>query len=203
MIALILIVVFVVYVVIAFVTTRAVFRTTRSHVRAGLTSIAFVLIPTWDVVLGVPYWKIECASEGGQKVYKTVPIGKDSYTSSVRGTQIPEIKDMEVGKEYPVRIDGVEYKVKLIPDRKKLSDRFEIVVGKREGSRTLGVEREISYVKDNQTGELLGEATSFLYWGGWVANSTGYHVSAVRCPSEPLDRESTHASLVGKVFGSR
>ena len=39
-----------------------------------------------------------------------------------------------------------------------------------------------SYVKDRNTGQVLGSATSFRYWGGWVRNNSFGHNSASVCP---------------------
>ncbi len=59
----------------------------------------------------------------------------------------------------------------------------------------LNIQKNFSYVKDRETGEVIGTSTSYHYWGGWVAKNSLFHNSASSCPSW----ESSHAGM-RKVF---
>jgi hypothetical protein len=60
------------------------------------------------------------------------------------------------------------------------------------------VDKVYSYVKDRKTGELLGSATSFRYWGGWVRRHPFEHNSATVCPSF----EDSHAAIFNMIITS-
>lgn len=164
----------------------------------------FVLIPTWDVVAGRSYFYIRCVTEGGQKIYKTGEIEREYYGPTVKNAKLPDGIQWEVGKVYTIHVEGdhptVKRTVRYVPDPEKLKDRYEIAIAKDDSLKVLGVQKRYSYVKVNQTGTLLGEATSFLYWGGWVANSSGLHITATECPTEPINPNYVHSPFLEKLF---
>jgi hypothetical protein len=200
---LILLALFALYIVITVLVTRAVTRrmgTGKSKWISGVLTVGvFVLIPTWDEILGTAYFLFLCSKEGGQKIYRTVEITKNYYTPNVADAALPNGEEMEVGRVYLVRIKGTEYKVRLVPDRKKLSDRYDIAVAQWAPSKKLGVQKISSHVKDKKTNEFLGTATSFAYWGGSLANRIG-HVTAKECPTEPADLDYVHSPFLEKIF---
>lgn len=200
MIALMILTALIVYIAIAwFVVKRQLSK------RAKWIAVAvFVLIPTLDVVLGRLYFYSLCMMEGGQNLYKIVEISKEYYGPNVSKAKPPEGQEWEVGKEYILHVDGdhpsVKRTVRVVVDPERLKDRYKISIAKDDSLKVLGVQKRYSYVKDKQTGELLGEATSFLYWGGWLANFSGLHITAVECPTEPIDPNYVHAPFLEKLF---
>lgn len=164
----------------------------------------FILIPTWDVILGRLYFYSLCITEGGQNIYKVVEISKEYYSPNALKAKLPEGQEWEIGREYVMHIEGdhpaVKRTFRFVPDLEKLKDRYEIHIAKDDSLKVLGTQRRYSYVKDKQTSELLGEATSFLYWGGWFANFSGLHVTAAECPTDPINLNYVHSPFLEKVF---
>lgn len=200
MIALMILTALIVYVGIALL----VIKRLPSKKAKWIAIAVFVLIPTWDEIAGRLYFYVLCASEGGQKIYKTIEIGKEYYGPTAKNAKLPDGIQWEVGKVYTIHVEGdhptVKRSVRFVPDPDKLKDRYEIAVAKNDSLRILGVQRRHSYVKVKRTGELLGEATSFLYWGGWIANSSGLHITATECPTKPTNPDYVHSPFLEKLF---
>lgn len=166
----------------------------------------FILIPTWDEILGRIYFYSLCTMEGGQNIYKPMEIGKEYYSPTVPKARLPEGQEWEAGKEYILHVEGdhptVKRTVRFVPDPEKLKDRYEILIAKFADRKVMSVQKIFSLIKDKQTGEILGTATSFAYWGGWVVNHSGLHVTAVECPETKMNpyEPSDHSTLLEKVF---
>lgn len=58
------------------------------------------------------------------------------------------------------------------------------------------VDKVSSYVKDRKTGEFVGSATSFRYWGGWVRNHSYAENSASVCPSFNDSHAAIHNLII-------
>lgn len=175
--------------------------------KAKIIAVAiYILIPTWDEIAGRIYFYSLCTMEGGQNISKTVEIGKEYYGPTVPKARLSEGQEWEVGKEYTMHVEGdhptVKRTVRFVPDPEKLKDRYEISIAKFADQKVVSVQKIFSFVKDKQTGEILGTATSFAYWGGWVVNHSGLHVTAVECPETKMNpyEPSDHSTLLGKVF---
>jgi hypothetical protein len=71
MIAISLFIVLVIYVWIAFTTSRFIARKTQSQTAGIITAIAFLLLPSWDSIWGAVQFRYLCAAEGGFTIVKT------------------------------------------------------------------------------------------------------------------------------------
>ena len=202
MIALMVFTVLLIYLAVAWL----VIKRLPSKKAKWIAVAVFILIPTWDVILGRLYFYSLCMTEGGQNIYKTVEINKEYYSPNVSKAKLPEGQEWEIGKEYVMHIEGdhpmVKRTVKVVVDPEKLKDRYEIVVAKFANEKILNVQKISSFVKDKQTGEILGTATSFAYWGGWVAKHSVSHVVAIECPETKMVpyEPSTHSTLLERIF---
>jgi len=87
-----------------------VYTETQSIIKKRIAIAIFVLIPTWDVILGFPiYWYL-CATQAGIKIYKTVDnvegfyVGENHSESSVllpyEGYRFIDYKEPKNGKYY-------------------------------------------------------------------------------------------------------
>lgn len=166
----------------------------------------YALIPTWDVIVGRLYFHTLCSTEGGQKIYKSVEIGKEYYGPDVKNAKLTDGTHWEIGKVYAIHVEGdhpsVKRTVRFVPDPEKLKSLYEISIAKFSDEKVLNVQKITSVVKNKQTGEILGTATSFNYWGGWVYRNSGLHVGAVECPETKIEpyAPSIHATLLENVF---
>jgi hypothetical protein len=70
-------------------------------------------------------------------------------------------------------------------NRPKLQERYQL--GDERRVKPWNVTEVYFFVKDKQTGELLGSATSFTYYGGWLRDSLEEHRSLANCPQEESD----------------
>ena len=67
-------------------------------------------------------------------------------------------------------------------------------------SRVLHIVRRSSSIRDKQTDDVLGSATTFLYGGGWLVENIGPHVVRWECPNSPSDKNYIHSILLTKIF---
>jgi hypothetical protein len=67
-------------------------------------------------------------------------------------------------------------------------------------SRIIHIVKSSSSIFDKQTGEVLGSATTFRYYGGWLVNNSAPYVSPWQCPNSPIDEDYVHSSLSKKIF---
>jgi len=185
---------------------RVVARRIQNRTAKYLVIALFVLIPTWDVIVSRFYFYTLCSTEGGQKIYKAVEIGKEYYGPDVKNAKLTDGAQWEVGKAYTIHVEGdhpsVKRTVRFVPDTEKLKSLYEISIAKFSDEKVLNVQKISSVVKDKQTGKILGTATSFNYWGGWIYRNSGLHVGAVECPETKVEPyvPSIHATLLENVF---
>lgn len=129
------------------------FPESSTKVVEGLVLALFVLLPTWDIIPGRLYFEHLCNDEGGIKVFKTVEVDQSYF-----------------------RPDGR-------PDDKKLAERYV-----QSSNRTADfspwahITKVEGAIRDKETGELLGVATDFSYYGGWVG-ATIAPMSPATCPA--------------------
>jgi hypothetical protein len=120
---------------------------TKRWIRAAVTALVVVLIPTWDEILGRAYFRHLCATNGGIQVYQRVSLGPE-----YRDTKLPDIpslyKQAFISKSYPYSLRSIED----VP-----------------GPARIYYVRES--ILDGQTGTTLGAATNYFYRGGWFGNA--------------------------------
>jgi hypothetical protein len=167
MIALILVAAFVLYLVAAIFVTRWLVKRASSGkakwVTGLVSALVFFLIPTWDHILGAIYFRYLCNMEGGITVYKTVELRPEHWNSD--GTPRFITRSSYLDKQL---LEGRYMRKKNFEDHSY--DPFRITLDE-------------DIIAESQSGERLGKKTSFIYFGGWVANNTGAHVVGSRCHS--------------------
>ncbi len=142
-----------VYVYLAKMVAQFVGRRTESKLAKYVAIMAFVLIPTWDIVPGHLYFNYLCEKEAGTTVLKTVEVEKEYFLPDGR------------------------------PDEKKLGDRFkQLSKTDRDLSTIFHITKHGSTIEDKQTGETLGHATSLTYFGGWLSSYLFSGGSSTTCP---------------------
>ncbi len=136
----------------------------------------FILIPTWDVIIGRIYFNWLCMSEGGISVYKTVELGKEYWNKEGNPIFFTEKGDL-IEESLP------GFKVDAESDT--------------HYSHILRIHKRSLKVIERSSGRLLGERIRFAYFGGWLKNNMGIHVSAKSCP--PYDEVSMN-KLINEIF---
>lgn len=110
----------------------------------------FVLIPTWDIVPGYVYFYTLCATEGGQKIYKTVKLPPEYFLKAGD----PDRSRADVGGTFPKAVGG-ELNWEKLSELYLNQSEFD-----RNYSKLFHITKVHSYVQDKQTKEILGAATS-------------------------------------------
>ena len=146
-------------------------RGTKLAGGVGVFLLLFAL-PFGDEIAGRIYFGYLCEAEGGPKIYKTVEIGKEYFL-------LPGEIDTNTAGRLPAK--GGELNLN------KLKEKFSFTMDSIKISRLFRIERDVKIIKDTQSGETLGSDTHFLYFGGWLVNSTSPHVSGKSCPERTDD----------------
>jgi len=184
MIGLIMLVVFVLYLLVAILITSWLTRIPKRAPYKWLTALlslaVFALIPTWDEILGRMYFKHLCETEGGVRVYKTVELGPEYWNADGMPRFILENGNADeqlLGKRYafPSNWD-------------------------RHFSKLFNTAKRQHLILDKTDGQLLGTLTRYGYFGGWLVNSTGLHVTATMCP---LVRGGDYRTFLVQIFRSQ
>jgi hypothetical protein len=175
------------YFFLAKAVARALEKKTGSK-RAKFATIAiFVLIPIWDIIPGWLYFANLCQTEAGLKIYKTVELGPQYILKPGEPDRSKSSVPPAVGGE--------------INWAKLREDRYANPIERDEDfSKVFHIVKNSSFIRDKQTSELLGSATSFLYYGGWLINNLGLHVSPWECPNSPSEKGYVHSNLPERIF---
>ncbi|HQY58146.1 MAG: hypothetical protein KA240_07815 [Nitrospira sp.] len=176
MIALSLLIVLVLYIVLAWIMIRTVgwlsgvfaFTAVTRKILQGLCAVFFVLLPTWDIIPGRLSFQHLCETEAGIKVFRTVEVEDEFFMS-----------------------DGQ-------PDQKKLVLLYS-QQDKRDSefSPWMHIVKVESSIQAKRTGEILGAATDFVYFGGWIGSRIA-PMSPITCPKYP--NHSVHGIIWQGVF---
>lgn len=150
--------------------------------RAVIAGIAFLLIFTWDEILGRAYFYCLCAAEGGVKVYKQVELPAEywnedatlietekpsSHYQHQKGSDllVSVIQPKDLAKSYLVWVYTDAY-----------SNNREII------SKLFGISKNVWKVSDEESIIILGTYTYFNFPGGWlVRNISIVHTSGSSC----------------------
>ena len=133
----------------------------------------FILIPTWDEILGRVYFKYLCETESGVHVYKTVELPAEYWDEQGREKFVDEkAGGFLLVKEYPTEYKTGTYSTFFHVDN-------------------AGYKRV-----DKQSGQILGEVTDFRYWGGWIRRNLSPHNTANGCEGR-IERSN---SLIKQIF---
>ncbi|HXF92647.1 MAG TPA: hypothetical protein VNK46_07805 [Nitrospiraceae bacterium] len=175
MIALSLLIGLVVYIFLAWFSVRVVgwlanvlaVTATTKRISQALTVAIFVLIPTWDIAPGRIHFARLCATEAGQQVFKTLQLGSEFFLA-------PGEPDTSKNGSPPAK--GGELNLS------KVRNHFEL--GKERQSKSFNVTKVNFFIRDRKTGEVLGNATIFEYYGGWLTDYLNEHRFPNVCPEE-------------------
>ncbi len=136
------------------------------------TVVAFALLPTWDLIPGQLYHEHLCKTEGGVKVFKTIEVEKAYFLSDGR------------------------------PDEKGLQERVDWVgEPDRTFSTLFHITKNQVFLVDKRTGDRLGTATDFWYYGGWFQASFLHLGGSTICPQHP--KFGFYGSLLQEVVRSQ
>lgn len=157
------------------IAVKAAKRFERRSTRIAVGLLVFLLVffvPFGDEIAGRIYLNRLCATEAGVKVYKTVELPTEYWDD--RGQ--PKFYDEKNGN---FRLEGyrVEYETGVH------SSFFHI--------DNAGYKRV-----DKQSGQVLGEVTEFMYWGGWMRRKLSPHNTADGCEN----RKERSSSLIKQIF---
>lgn len=179
MIALALLFALIVYGVLSWSVIRAlgwlgrvcVFPSSSTRALQGITLAAVVLLPTWDIIPSRLYFEHLCETEAGIKVFRTVEVDQSYF-----------------------RPDGR-------PDDRKLVERY-VQSSKQTPDYSLWahITKVEGTIRDRETGELLGVAMDFTYYGGWV-EATIAPMSPITCPRFP--NHVIHDIILQEIFKQR
>lgn len=173
MIALMLLTALMVYVAVAWL----VIKRLPGKKAKWIAAVAFVLIPTWDEIAGRIYFNHLCATQAGVKVYQTVELPAEYWFPN--------------GKPKFIKANGD-------PDEAMLNNRIGFSNEFQEKySAYFRIKRHARVVSDRITGQVFGESVRFIYFGGWLKNHTGAHVSGIGCPSP---EENEYGGMVKQVL---
>lgn len=87
------------YLYIAYKVVQVVVKKTQKKVYWILTAAFFILIPTWDVIIGKLYFNYLCQTKGGLKVYEGVKV--DGYLDThIPSEDKPSSLDIDRAKEF-------------------------------------------------------------------------------------------------------
>ncbi|HNC84023.1 MAG TPA: hypothetical protein PKV55_16205 [Nitrospira sp.] len=179
MIALALLFALILYGVLAWSVIRAlgwlgrvcVFPASSTRILQGITLALFLLMPTWDIIPGRLYFQHLCQTEAGIKVFRTVEVEQSYFKADGR------------------------------PDDRKLVGRY-VQSSKRtpDFSSWAHITKIEGAIQDKETGDLLGVATDFSYYGGWV-EATIAPMSPMTCPGYP--NHVIHDIIWKEIFKQR
>lgn len=151
----------------------------RKALVASLVVLIFILIPTWDVLLGRWYFRHLCETEAGIKVYRQVELPAEYWDAEGRPRFIKENGDV---------------------DKEMLKDWLDFDLRQRQLSDTFRIQALDFIVIDKSSQKPIGQYTSLGYFGGWFVNSTGLHVSGTSCPDPNRRPAFSEAVLLSAVM---
>lgn len=147
---------FIAYIVVVKYIVSAIEKYSGSKIAKYIAIAVFVLIPAWDIIPGQLYFKHLCETEAGVKVIKTVEVDQSYFKS-----------------------DGN-------PDEKKLAERYaQPDKFDRNFLPIFHIAKSESSIQDKQTSEVLGTATDFSYFGGWLTTFVLADTAGTSCPAHP------------------
>jgi hypothetical protein len=110
--------------------------------------VVFLLIPTWDEILGRIYLRHLCATKAGVKVYKTVELPAKYWDESGE----PRFFNQSGYLDH-------DFWVKELDESGGRVERY---------SSIFSIDKDTSPVKERLGQKSLAEVTTFRFWGGWI-----------------------------------
>jgi len=141
------------YYYLARYTVKAVAKRYPGKLARYFTITVFVFIPIWDVVPGHLYFSYLCGQDGGVKVFKTVEAEPSYFLPNGE------------------------------PDQSKLSEAYFYQTKLHESfSPLFHITKSSGLLQERQNGMILGTATAFSYYGGWINANIFPQGPPSRCP---------------------
>ena len=134
--------------------------------------LALFFLPFADEIAGRVYFNYLCSTEAGIKVYRTVELPAEHWDKDGRGMFYDEKNG-----NFDLAGYSIEYQSGVY------SSFFHI--------DNAGYKRV-----ENRSGQVLGEVTNFMYWGGWIRRNLSTNNTATICDGE---KERTN-SLIKAIF---
>lgn len=178
---------FVIVSIVYLVVATVIIVRVRGWVRKVLWAIAFLLIPTWDILLAEAYMRYWCWQDGGVRVYGSVMVKETELVKAKCGVKKKYervVKELSKGKD---------------ADCLYLPERFHSVDGSRD-FLPFGVVRQYDSYTDVVTGKLLGERILYGYRTGWFIQMLGYRGWDGGCRSSEEIRTYSHRKFFDSMF---
>lgn len=201
MIAFIMIFVVIIYLYIAFKVCKYIYKKKKRYIFFAV--VFFLLLPTWDVIVGKIYFHHLCKTEGGTKIYKHIKadgfldtsetlhffknkINKSDIDHAKRfldyGFKFYEVYGENEGKKRVVHFyknskGDVVYKVL---DKAVSRYRYEYR-NRKINSKILGIYSFIQLIKNEKNKAVVKQTT--LYRCGWVSRLLDKYIGGVKCES--------------------
>ena len=159
----------------------------------------FILLPTWDVIIGKIYFNYLCENQAGLKVYKSVEVDGyfrkgEIYLGKASLEKENNFKYKEGSKYF---VSGI-YKNKTMIQHLDLTNNSQIIEllnepeseyefiynEKSKPLEWIPIIKNRAVVKHIKTDEVLGEDIGFIYFGSWISILLNNTVSGVNNPKE-------------------
>lgn len=141
-------------------------------------TLVFVLIPTWDSILGQLYLNHLCSTEAGVKVYQTVELPAEYWDGQGKPKFFNKYGNLE-RDFWVVNLDEPAGDVK----------RYSIV---------FAIDKDTSFVKEKSSQRVLAEVSTFRFWGGWLGRNFSPHNTAASC--EFIQASNFSRNFYGQLF---
>lgn len=152
--------------------------------------LVMLLIPAWDIPIGMVYFKNLCGSQAGMHVYETVKLD-DKYLYKPG-----EINKSRLDKngDYAVARDGEI-------NREALAQRYDFSFSKLSVySDLFHISKRERVIKDMERDKILGKSVSFIYSGGWLLVSLGGANYYCGDEYKPISDKYIHSELFRRIF---
>lgn len=189
MIGISIIVLIVLYLFVSFKGVEYVYDKSQKKRYAVLATLFFILLPTWDVIIGKIYFNYLCKMQSGLKVYKSVDvdgfltknsiaIGDSSFYKNIGLRYIEGTNSGWKGKETQyLDLTDANQTIQFI---KEPQSKYVFIYNeKSKPIKWLPIVKNRALVKDRITDEILGEDIGFDYFGAWIGIVANHLVSGV------------------------
>ena len=148
-------------------------------VRAAVT-LVFVLIPTWDSILGHIYFNHLCATEAGVKVYQTVELPAEYWDAQGK----PKFFNEQGYLDH-------QFWVNTLDETSGNVERY---------SSIFAIDKDAFLVKEKSSKKRLEEIITFGFGGGGVSRNFSPHNTAASC--EFIRASDFSPNFYGQLFKS-
>ena len=194
--------VFIVYIVITFivmiVAVKLVPKGKWKWISAFLVILISILIPTWDIPIGIINYNNLCEKEAGQFIYKQVELG-DKYFLK-QGERNTRYSNPHAENYYA---KGGELNLEKVKQDYLINTTFD-----RNHSRWGHIFMRETIISSKEGNKILSRAISFYYRGGWlVSRLMDGRAGGNYCPREAIATKnrpySIHTNLPNMTFKER